>query len=81
MKNALKRAWKKFYAGWMKFAHVLGIINQTILLTLVYFIPFGVTALIRMLGGNPFKRKPEDGSYFQHPDMAPQNLETAERQF
>lgn len=36
--NVLKRAWRTFYVGWMRFAHVLGIINTTLLLTLVYLL-------------------------------------------
>lgn len=32
----VRNAWRAFYAGWMRFAHALGIINTTVLLTLVY---------------------------------------------
>ncbi len=38
MKTLLLRAWKAFYAGWMRFAHVLGIVNTAVLLTLIYII-------------------------------------------
>lgn len=36
--NALKKTWRSFYAGWMRFAHVLGIINTTVLLSLVFLL-------------------------------------------
>jgi hypothetical protein len=36
--TAIKAMWRAFCAGWMRFAHVLGIINTTVLLTLVYLV-------------------------------------------
>ncbi|HBQ22043.1 MAG: hypothetical protein A2Z91_03405 [Deltaproteobacteria bacterium GWA2_38_16] len=43
MKNFLK----KVYAGWMAFAKVLGIINSTILLSVLYFVIFPWIAVPR----------------------------------
>ena len=36
MKALFRRIWNPVFAAWMRFAHVMGIINSTILLTLVY---------------------------------------------
>ncbi len=46
-KDSLWRVcWKGFKKGWMKFAHVLGIINTTILLSIFYFVLVGIYAII-----------------------------------
>lgn len=36
--NAINAAWRTCYAAWMRFAHVLGIVNTTVLLTIVYVV-------------------------------------------
>ena len=38
MKRLVIRIWKPVFAVWMRFAHVLGIINTAILLTIVYVV-------------------------------------------
>lgn len=38
--------WKAFKKGWMTFAHGLGVVNTTILLSVVYFIFVGIYAVI-----------------------------------
>ncbi|MCU0452050.1 MAG: SxtJ family membrane protein [Bacteroidetes bacterium] len=42
----LRKGWRAFYAGWMRFAHVLGIVNTTLLLTVVYVLVVLPTRLI-----------------------------------
>ncbi len=34
----IRRIWQTFYQAWMRFAHILGIVNTTILLSVVYVI-------------------------------------------
>ncbi len=34
----MRRLLKGLWAGWMKFAHVLGVINRTVLLSVFYFV-------------------------------------------
>ncbi|MFC1655994.1 hypothetical protein ACFL3C_03935 [Patescibacteria group bacterium] len=56
----LKKIWNGFKKGWMKFAHVLGVINTTILLTIFYFVLIGVYAIITnifKLITFPFRKK------------------------
>ena len=52
--------WKAFKKGWMMFAHGLGVINTTILLSIIYYIFVGVYAIIAKLIkiiSFPFKKK------------------------
>lgn len=44
--NFLKKIWAGFKKGWMKFAHTLGRINTTILLSILYFIIVGIYSII-----------------------------------
>ncbi|MBU1446177.1 hypothetical protein KKD70_02860 [Patescibacteria group bacterium] len=58
----LKKIWSGFKKGWMKFAHVLGKINTTILLSIVYFLIVGVYAIVTRifkLITLPFKKNKE----------------------
>jgi len=79
--DALKKLGKRLYAGWMKFAHVLGIIMTTLQLSIVYFLPFGVTAIIRNLANISFKKKDPNSSLYMKYDYPNQDIDTAERQF
>jgi protease PrsW len=54
--------WKAFKKGWMAFAHGLGVINTTILLSIVFYIFVGIYAIISKiikLVSYPFKKKPD----------------------
>lgn len=42
---------KRLYQGWLKFAHFIGKINTTILLTIFYFIFLGPAKLITLFLG------------------------------
>lgn len=60
--NILKKIWGGFKKGWMKFAHVVGVINTTILLSIFYFILIGIYAIISnffKLLAMPFRKKPD----------------------
>lgn len=45
-KRILVKIWQGFKKGWMKFAHTLGLINTTILLTILYFVLIGIYAIL-----------------------------------
>lgn len=50
------------YKGWLKITHVIGIIVNTILLTLVYYLIVTSTAIVkRMFGGVPLPTRPDKG--------------------
>jgi len=58
----LKKIWAGFKKGWMKFAHILGKINTTILLSIVYFVIIGIYSIIARLFKLitfPFRKTPE----------------------
>jgi hypothetical protein len=46
---------KKLKKIWLKFAHILGIINTTILLSILYFLIIGIYAVIRNIINLPKK--------------------------
>ncbi|MFC1810883.1 hypothetical protein ACFLZH_05265 [Patescibacteria group bacterium] len=46
MKEFLKKIGRGFKKGWMKFAHTLGRINTTILLTIFYIVLVGIYAIL-----------------------------------
>jgi hypothetical protein len=58
----MKKIWKAFKKGWMKFAHVVGKVNTTILLSILYFVIVGIYSIIThlfKLFALPFKKTPE----------------------
>ena len=79
MKKVLSLLWQ----GWKKFAHVLGIINTRILLTLTYITVIAIVAIIsRLIGADlldrRMKRRP---SYWHDREAADASLEAVRRQF
>lgn len=51
---------RKLKNGWMKFAHTLGRINSTILLSIIYFVFIGIYSVLSFLifiFTFPFKKK------------------------
>jgi len=46
VKKILIKIWNGFKKGWMKFAHILGIINTTILLSIFYVVLIGIYAIL-----------------------------------
>jgi hypothetical protein len=64
MKNLLK----KVKTGWLKFAHALGVVNTTILLTVFYVVFIGIYAILTRI---PIKiieliKKNPDTYYIPH---------------
>ena len=46
------------YVGWMKFGHVLGVFNTTIILSLVFFVMFfPIGIIMRLIGKDPMHRR------------------------
>ena len=72
---------KKIYSYWMKFVRILGLINGTIIFTILYFLVFGIYAIIfkviKFLSKKPFSRL----SYWESASEGGRSLEDMERQF
>jgi len=86
MKAKLKKFFRPLlplWKAWIKLGHVLGIINSTILLTLVYFVMMTPVGLFRKL----FRKDtcgqiPGDGStYWQKKVVKEPTLENYSRQY
>ena len=74
----LKKLLKTLYKYWMIFARFLGRINSRVLLTVFYFLIFGIVSLIRKLF-KLFKVHPETVSYWLK--KAPKHPRDYEQQF
>lgn len=82
--NMLKNARAAAYRGWMAFARFLGIVNTTILLTLVYFLLIGPLSLIMRAFRSDLldKRwKAPDGSLWRKKAPLRHDLDEARHQF
>ncbi len=82
MKNSLKIFWISFKKYWMIFAHKLGEINQTILLSIIFFIGFGLYGILLKLFKIiifPFKKEPK--TYWRDFEENQDKLEDLERLF
>lgn len=79
MKKVLSLLWQ----GWKKFAHVLGIINTKILLTVTYLVIIAVAAIVSRLRGADLldRRMRPRPSYWHDREAADASLESARRQF
>jgi len=79
----MKKFFSLLWAGWKKFAHVLGIVNTTILLSLTYFIIMAVAAIIaRLIGADLLDRrmKPKE-TLWKTREQVPVDLDACKRQF
>ncbi len=79
----MKAFFSLLWRGWKKFAHVLGIINTKILLSITYFIMMGLISTIgRLFGADLLDRrmKPKE-SYYHERENLPSTLEACRRQF
>jgi hypothetical protein len=79
----IKQFFSLLWRGWKKFAHVLGIVNTKILLTLTYFIIFAVAAFFRTLAradllDRTMEKKP---SYYHDREPFKDSLQTVRRTF
>ncbi|OGP82152.1 MAG: hypothetical protein A2Y95_02005 [Deltaproteobacteria bacterium RBG_13_65_10] len=77
------RLWQTLKSGWMVFALWLGKIQTAILLSLVYFLAIGPTAIVSRLGRRDLLglREPKDESYAVPLDHITETLEGAHKQF
>jgi len=81
--NAIKQFFSLLWRGWKKFAHVLGVVNTRILLTLTYFIIFAIGWVCSVIvRADLLDRKLTKGaSYYQNREPFKDTLETVRRQF
>ncbi len=77
------QAFRLIRRSWMAFAHVVGVVQNFILLTLLYFLLFGPIALcLRLLGHDLLGLRRDDRASLYFPkDHVPTDLERCERQF
>ena len=71
------------WKGWKKFAHILGIVNTKILLTITYFILLSVAALIRTLARADLLDRNMDvkPSYYHDREPIKDTIQTVRRTF
>ena len=71
------------WRGWMKFAHILGVINTRILLTITYFILLSVAALIRTLVRADLldRKMDKKPSYYHNREPFKDTIQTVRRTF
>ncbi len=64
----MKKILKSIKTGWLKFAHVIGVVNTTILLTVFYIVFIGIYAIIIGLPKRIIEhfKKPPKSYYFDH---------------
>ncbi len=74
---------RKLWALWKAFAHRLGQIQTTILLTVVYVLAIGVVALVARLRGQDLLglRRSEGPSYWAPMPPITSDVEHAQKQF
>ncbi|HEX6791231.1 MAG TPA: hypothetical protein VF247_07975 [Candidatus Krumholzibacteria bacterium] len=71
------------WQGWKKFAHILGIINTRILLTITYFVLLSVAALIRTIAradllDRKMEKKP---TYYRNREPFKDTIQSVRRTF
>jgi hypothetical protein len=79
----IKSFFSLLWRGWKKFAHVLGIVNTRILLTISYFVILaGASIVTLVLRKDLLDRRMGPNSVRYHPhEPVVASLETARRQF
>lgn len=79
----IKKFFSLIWRGWKKFAHVLGIVNTRILLTVSYFVIFAIASLITMFARKDLldRRMTRAATYYRDHEPIHASLETARRQF
>jgi hypothetical protein len=83
MLSAIVSFFRLLYRGWMKFAHVLGVVNTRILLTLSYFLIIAVASIgARLARADLIDRRMTPRPTFYHPrEPVTPSLESAKRLF
>jgi hypothetical protein len=81
--NAIKQLFSLLWRGWKKFAHILGIINTRILLTVTYFVIFAIASVIVMVSRADLldRKMTKKPSYYHNREPFKDTLETVKRQF
>jgi len=79
----MKRLLLLIWTGWKKFAHALGIVNTTILLSVSYFVIMGLVSVLSRIFGADFldKRMRKKSSYWHKREPLDTSLEACRRQF
>ncbi|MCH7787489.1 MAG: hypothetical protein IIC22_08255, partial [Chloroflexi bacterium] len=75
--GALRRAWR----GWLRFAEILGVIQMTIILSLVYWTLVMITAVFLKLFADPLALRRSHRNLWVRRQDAPDVLESMRRQF
>lgn len=70
---------KSIWAAWKRFAYILGKIQTTILLTLIYFLIIPFFSLVRLK--DPLSKRLEGSSYWQAFKKQPTTLEQFQKMF
>ena len=79
----MKKFFQLLWKGWKKFAHVLGIVNTRILLTLSYMLIIAVASVLPRIFGADFldKRRKEKKTFWNDREQHDVSLEACRRQF
>jgi len=79
----IKKFFSLLWRGWKKFAHVLGIVNTRILLTVSYFVIFAIGAIGARIAGKDLldRRMNREASFYKSHDPVQPSLESVRRQF
>jgi hypothetical protein len=81
--SAIKQFFSLLWRGWKKFAHVLGIVNTRILLTITYFVVFAVAWLFTRLARADLldRRIRKVPSHYRDREPFKDTIQTVRRQF
>jgi len=77
----MKKSLSKIWAGWKKFAHILGRVNTEIILFLFYYLiftPFGLAT--KLFGFDPLSKKGRGKSGWQEVNIGEFDQEKASHQ-
>jgi len=79
----IKQFFSLLWRGWKKFAHVLGIVNTRILLTISYFVIFAIGFIATRIAGKDLldRRMKRDVSFYHPHEPIQATLESVRRQF
>ncbi len=81
--HLIKAFFSLLWRGWKKFAHILGIINTRILLTISYFVILAIASAITKITGKDLldRKMIAEPTYYATHDPVVASVETARRQF
>jgi hypothetical protein len=81
--QAIKKFFSLIWRGWKKFAHILGIINTRILLTVSYFVIFAIASLFTALGRKDLldRKMTRASTYYRGHEPIHATVESTRRQF